>query len=65
MEQLQLLRLGSVLKMTGLCRSSLYRKVTAGEFPSPVKVGKRASAWVASEVAQWIEDTILASRAGR
>ena len=65
MEHLQLIRIGRVLEVTGLRRSSLYRKIAAGEFPLPVKIGERASAWVASEVSQWIEETIAASRSAK
>jgi len=50
----RLLRLPEVLRLTGLSRSTLYRKIKAGEFPRPVKLGKRAVGWRESEVIAWI-----------
>jgi prophage regulatory protein len=34
-------------------RVQIWRKVKAGDFPAPVKIGHR-NAWVESEVDQWI-----------
>jgi len=51
----RLLRLPVVLERTGLGRDSVYRLVRTGAFPAPVKISGRASAWVESEVSQWIE----------
>jgi prophage regulatory protein len=54
------LRLPQVMERTGLCRSAVYG--TEG-FPSSVKLGgRRAVAWVSSEVDAWIQRTIAASR---
>ncbi len=53
-------RLPTVRARTGLSRSELYRKVALGNFPAPVKLGERASAWNAAEVDQWIADRIAA-----
>ncbi|MEE2749373.1 MAG: AlpA family phage regulatory protein [Pseudomonadota bacterium] len=33
-----------------------------GTFPAPVKLGARASAWIESEINEWIESRIAASR---
>lgn len=48
-----LLRLPSVLRATGLGRSTLYRLIAACSFPAPVRLSKRAVAWRASEVEIW------------
>ncbi len=45
-----MLRLPQVLKRTGLAKSSLYEKISKGEFPAPVKLGSRASGWLEHEV---------------
>ncbi len=55
-----LLRLPEVKARTGLSRSEIYRRVALGTFPAPVKLGEHASAWVASEVDQFIADRIAA-----
>jgi prophage regulatory protein len=46
----QLLRLRSVLDLTGKCRSSLYADIAAGRFVRPIKISTRASAWPLVEV---------------
>lgn len=51
---LRLLRLPEVCKRVGISRSELYRRVCGGTFPSPVKLGPRASAWASNEVDAWI-----------
>mgnify|MGYP000594812125 CR=1 FL=1 len=54
MTQERLLRLPEVIRTTGLSRSSIYRHMQAGEFPSAVKVSAHASAWAQSEIQDWI-----------
>jgi prophage regulatory protein len=62
---LTLLRLPRVKKYTGLSRSEIYRRVSAGTFPKPVKLGERASAWPEHEITAWIDARIAARDAGR
>jgi prophage regulatory protein len=57
-----LLRLPAVLARTALSRSAMYALAQRGEFPKPVKVQRRASAWVEAEVDAWIAQRIAASR---
>jgi prophage regulatory protein len=54
----RLIRLPEVQQLTGLGRSAIYNKVASGELAPPVKIGPRASAWVESEVYDWIESRI-------
>ena len=54
----QILRLAEVLAMTGLSRSSLYRRINSGDFPAPIRLGgadSRAVGWRRSEVEAWIK----------
>ena len=53
-------RLPSVKGRTGLSKSEIHRRIAAGAFPQPVKLGKRATAWNAAEVDQWIAERIAA-----
>lgn len=55
-------RLKEVLAICGKSRSSIYDAIKKGEFPQPVKLGGRTSAWLKSEVEQW---AIQRSRARR
>lgn len=58
----KLLRLPAVKNLTGFSRSSIYLKISQGSFPKPVFIGKRAVAWIESEVYDWINQTIRNSR---
>ena len=53
-----LIRLGQVKHLTGLSKATLYRKMSAGEFPRPVRLGVVARAWPLSEVQDWIVQRI-------
>lgn len=53
-----LLKLTSVIASTGLSRSHIYALAKKGEFPKPVKLTERSSAWVEAEVQKWIESRI-------
>ncbi len=60
----RLLRVKSVLELTGMTESTIYREISRGEFPRPVKLTKRTAAWVESEVAEWITKRIAAMDEG-
>lgn len=62
---LALLRLPAVERRTGLRKSAIREAIRKGTFPAPIKIGPRASAWVESEVADWIAARIEASRPKR
>lgn len=53
-----LLRLPQVKALTGLSRTAIYRRISIGDFPAPVKLGERASAWPEHEIAAWCSDRI-------
>ena len=42
--------------------SGLYDAIARGEFPKPIKIGVRASAWIESEIDAWIDVRIAVSR---
>lgn len=35
--------------------ASLWRWISAGKFPSPLRLGERGAAWRAADVARWLE----------
>ncbi len=57
-----IIRLPSVMVRTGLARSSIYHKISVGEFPRPVKLGPRAVGWIESEIEEHNQSCIDASR---
>lgn len=52
----RILRLRTVLDRTGLTRSTLYRKIKAGEFPNQLQISTNCVGWRESSVAAWLED---------
>ncbi len=60
-----ILRLPAVIAGTGLSRSSIYARVADGSFPQPISLGGRAIGWLESEINDWIETQIAASRASK
>ena len=53
-----LYKLPIVMAETTFSRSHIYALIQKGEFPKPIKLSERSSAWLASEVHEWIESKI-------
>lgn len=51
----QLFRWETVQTLTGMKKSAAYAEMAAGRFPRPVRIGQKAVAWRASEIAAWID----------
>jgi prophage regulatory protein len=49
----RMLRLPEVMALTGRGRSSIYADMAAGKMPKCIKIGPRAVAWDAGEIAAW------------
>lgn len=58
----RLLHLKEVLNRTSLSRSSIYRQMDEGTFPTSVALGSRV-AWVEALVEEWIQARIEESAA--
>lgn len=50
----RLIRIDEVLHICGLSRSSIYSSIQKGEFPAQVKLSRKASGWLYSEVLAWV-----------
>lgn len=53
-----LLRLPSVIRKTGLARSTIYKLVSASKFPAPIKLTTRSVAWHQREIDDWISSCV-------
>lgn len=53
-----------VIRITGKGRTSIHMAIKAGDFPLPIKTGKRQIAWRTSSIKQWIDSRPLAPRGG-
>jgi prophage regulatory protein len=57
-----ILRRRQVESRVGLSRSTLYQKISRGEFPAPIRLSAQAVGWLSHEVDQWIQARIKSSR---
>lgn len=54
----RVLRRAEVEAVTGLLRSTLYEKITSGDFPRPITISSRRVGWLAHEVTAWVHQRI-------
>ena len=51
----RVMRRPEVEACTGLSRSTLYAMMAEGEFPPPIRLGKRAVGWSAAAISDWLD----------
>lgn len=54
-EQNRLIKRSEVQDLTSFSKTGLYRAISRGEFPRPLKIGIRAARWRLSDVLLFIE----------
>jgi len=59
------LRMPQVLALVPMSRSTLWRNVRDGNFPRPVKLSLRITAWRADDVRGWIDARGLQTGQGK
>ena len=42
------------MRITGLARSTIYKLISQNQFPVPIRLSKRAVAWLQSEIDGWV-----------
>lgn len=55
---IRIIRIQEVMTATGLSRSTIWRRVRVGEFPTPLKLGglnTRSVGWREEDVEAWLE----------
>ncbi len=57
-----LLRRKQVESQIGLGRSAIYKLMSKGMFPKPIKLTDKAVAWQQSQIDAWIESRISTSQ---
>lgn len=60
-----ILRLPAVKSRTGLSCSTIYDKISKGEFPKPISLGARSVGWVSDDIDAWVQSRIELSRRER
>lgn len=61
----ELLSAARVVAVTNRSRAALYRDVASGDFPAPIKTGRRSIAWRASDIRAWMQSRPLAAVGGK
>ena len=57
-----ILRLPAVKARTGLSRSTLYLRMSEGNFPKSISLGGRTVGWIEEEVNDWLNQQVETSR---
>jgi prophage regulatory protein len=55
----KILRLKELTCIVGLSRSSIYRLVSLGMFPAPIKIGVSAVGWDSADIDSWLTERKL------
>lgn len=51
----ELLTCSEVMKLTGIrSRTTIWRRVQSGNFPSPIDFGAGRIRWTASDISEWV-----------
>ncbi|MCG8029926.1 MAG: AlpA family transcriptional regulator [Candidatus Thiodiazotropha taylori] len=58
----KILRRPAVEARTGLSRSTIYQRMSEGNFPKAISLGDRAVGWVEAEITDWLNQQIKATR---
>ena len=58
----KIIRLPEVKSRTGLSRSSIYLRISKGDFPASISLGDRAVGWLEADVDQWLDERIADSK---
>ena len=53
------IRMTELKDKVALSRSQIYKLIQQGEFPEPIKLGKKISVWTDSEVEEWMSKQVL------
>ena len=54
----KLLKLYEVAELLNVCKSQVYNLVKQGYLPKPIKIGKRGSGWLQSDIDSWFKSKI-------
>lgn len=53
---MEIYRLPKVIEMTGLAKTTIYKKMAAGTFPLPRKLTSKTVGWTSTSVLDWMEN---------
>lgn len=50
----RVIKLPTVIDQTSLSRTTIYRLISQGTFPAPIKIGPNAVGWLQQDVSEYI-----------
>ena len=50
----RMLRFAEVIKVTGLSRTTIWRRVRSGKFPAPLSLGENSCGWPEPAITEWL-----------
>ena len=53
--QVLVVRMSRLVEMIGLSRSTIWKLLSEGKFPNPIRLGSRSRAWRIKDVEDWLE----------
>ncbi len=56
MENITMLKISDVVKITGIAKSTIYRRLKEGTFPKQYHQGTRAVAWRSSDINNFLKN---------
>jgi prophage regulatory protein len=56
LKEIGLIRQKQLLPLVGFSAPTLWRKVKAGSFPQPIKIGEKMTAWRMEEIRIWMNE---------
>ena len=59
--QTRLLRVPDLCRKLGISRAQIYRLLSAGDFPKPLRLSERTRAWRESDIELWIDEREVAA----
>jgi len=51
----RILRIRDLIEEIGVSKATLYRMVSTGSFPPPIRIAKRAVGWRREDVDRWLQ----------
>ena len=54
----KVLKVKEVAEEINVSVPQIYRLVSIGSFPKPIKLGERGSAWLVSEIDAWLQSRV-------
>jgi prophage regulatory protein len=58
----RLIRIKTVIDMTGMSRSAIYAAIAKGCFPNSIQLSARSVAWAESDIVAWVRGKIDAPK---